>query len=357
MRALVFSLLIVLLGVALANTNHPLSLDSACYVQMASGDIADVPPPYRYRLLVPSLAHLFPFSPAPTLRCFTYLFLWLFYCAISGLLGNLKVSHDSAMMSMVALLCARCHLYEYQNPWMTDAAGLLFTCLMLMAYAKRRSIAFTAAGAIGLLARETPIFLLPAWLFRDWRKGGLIAIALIGFYAVPRLAMKPWAWSPISCAAGNHVSASYSGYLGSLGSTLDLTAHHPLHWLQGVVMSYGVVWVFAIAGSVRLRNDVLMAPEVLLILGAFASSLIATDTERMMATLAPVIVVWTADFFGRLKRRALVIAWIALLIQLIFGSPYLIGTVWWYRKGIFVATLLSWVAALVALRDSRKTVS
>jgi hypothetical protein len=183
-------------------------------------------------------------------------------------------------------------VYNYNNPFLTDAFALMALSAMMLAIARVSFGLFCIASVLGVLCRETVIFLVPAWLLtRSWRKGFVVIIVSLFALLLPRYLLP----------SDLDLKSLMTGTVGYVWAF-----HHPYVFMKSVLLSWGFLWPLAILGICLMPKDrfsVLCAPFLLLLLGAFLSSLIAVDTERMYSVLAPVFAISCAEVVATLTRR------------------------------------------------------
>lgn len=184
---IIFSLLLLAAGNTIVIQRKPsesspwmrMSPDALQYIAMAKG--LEASPPFSHRILVPYLASLMPMPPDRALRLITYLCLSILYFTSMITLSRLQFSRQVKLISMLCLFASTGHLYLYSNPYLTDAFGMMALSLMLYALIVGNAILFAVPAVFGILARETTLFLIPAFLItRRW-------LAFIGNFFVSLL--------------------------------------------------------------------------------------------------------------------------------------------------------------------------
>lgn len=317
------SVLLVVLGHAVILHRTPASPypelvmagDSDYYFAMAEGRAGDVPIPFRYRVLVPFIARLLPLDLPISFMLITYLSLFVCYILALITCRKLGLYPFASIVGLFALFTTSAHLYNYHNPYLTDALALAALFAMFAMLVKRSFSGFMASLVVGVLARETIIFLSPIWLMtKEWRKGAAaILIAIIAF-VVPRLAL--------SAHNDPSVIQYTAAQIRDIWGTGDL-----LHFFRYLYSTWHMLWLLMPIGLILMPWEKWSFPAaafVILFIGAALSSVVAFDMLRMFSILSPVVVVSCAFLFSSLWARSRVVAilFIALLaIKLFIGLP------------------------------------
>jgi hypothetical protein len=323
---------LVLLGHIFASHGEGLGYDAKFYVAMIEGQDRAVPGPFKFRLLIPFLASVLPFSPALSLLIISYLSLFGMYLLIVRACETLDLSLGDTTFGLLAIWGATWHLYHYYNPYMTDAFALFALSAMLVALLRDAYWPFAAAAVAGTLGRETTAFLVPAWFATRQVAPTLLLIAVTGALI----------WLP------RYLLASASDVTISGALNPDGIFFQPFLFTRQLQTIWGLVWLLALAGIWYLpkaHKAKIAASFVTLFLGALAGSVVATDTGRMFGFLAPVLAVGAAQFYAVVRRQTPTLAWILaglIAIQGIFNTPdvmfdrssWLVG---WPRRVFLVA--------------------
>ena len=329
---------LTLLGhVLIAPPGLHLGYDATFYVRMVEGPMTGVPPPFSFRVLVPWLARLLPLPAPAALLVISYASLFGCYLIIMASCRVAGLRLRDAIVGVVSIWGSTWHLYGFWNPYLTDAFGLLMLAIMMWAVLTGTLWAFAAAAIVGVLARETTAVLVPAWLItRQWRAAIAVAGGTLAVAALPRILMQP---SIDAVAAAPALSG-------------DQLQTHPIIVLRQIAASWGIVWLFAIAGIACLPGADrrrLGAVFIALLAGALAASAVATDLGRMFAFLAPVLAIGCAQLYAVLRRARetwLAAAMIVMVaVQWRFNAPdvVIVPSSWmagWPRRAFVIAELL-----------------
>src|ERR1700733_1162820 len=231
------------------------SSNSAFYIERAQHGTNSEGPPFRYRSLVPFVARHLPLPADQALVVISHvslvgcLFLAMLICQRVGL------STPACIFGAVALFCSRAFIYNFVNPYMTDALALLAIFAMVYAYIEGREAAFGIAAVVGVLAHEITIFIVPAIVFsRRWKRGLAVCLAPAAVLVFTRF------W----------LGAGYAGSLKKEFLFVSVHLSHPVDWLKAVVLTWYLLWPLAAMGIAILprKRFPLLVCAVLLTGGA-----------------------------------------------------------------------------------------
>jgi hypothetical protein len=341
---------VVLGHLCAARPGEHLGYDSTFYIAMINGQGADVPGPFKFRLLVPFIASLLPLSPAESLLLITYVSLFGTYLVVIRTCDAIGLSLGESVFGLLAIWGSTWHLYHYWNPYMTDAFALLALSVMILALVRERFWPFAAAAIAGSFGRETTLFLVPAWLAtRQVVQTVALTIATGLALLIPRYFL----------ASGGDLSISHA--FNSSGTLfLPLIFVRQLHTIWGAVWFTAVVGLWCLPRPYSLRLRVAFAA---LFAGAFIASAVATDTGRMFGFLAPVLAIGSAQLYAVVRRSDPTLAWVlvaAIAVQGVFNTPDVMfdASAWLAGRPrrLFVVTELV-LCALVLWRLRKRGVS
>ncbi len=255
--------------------------DAQLYVDLVRGGI-DVEAPFRYRVVVPLLARALPLAPESALAAISWLSLAACYALLLLLARRLQIGAGAAALGIVLASCTGTHLYNYQNPFITDAASLLTTSLCLYALLSRHFALFVCASALGIAVREASVFAVPTWIATRqwWRTAASLALTLA-------------------------VWAGLRALVGPSRLTLDegpfaIFPARPLPaLLWDALCAWHALWLLAPVGLACVQKTERTSLAVFglsLLAGAVFTSLLATDTTRMFQPLFPLVALGAGRF-------------------------------------------------------------
>lgn len=338
--AVSLSLLLVVAGhmwVLQRTTNNPSSYaltvrhDALKYIGMVEGNWESVNPPFRYRILVPLLARLIPLAPDQALRLLNYISLFMFYLICQHLAWFHGLKFSSGVGGIIAVFASFIHLYSYHDPYLTDSFQLMVIAAMLLCFFRHSFVMFLGLAVVGILARETTIFLTPAWFLRDRVKGGLVMIVALAAFVLPRVVLGPGAQSA-TLAEQASSAIDFVGVIRTGGW---------INFLRSIGATWGHVWFLGIAGLLFTRwSDVrsIVLPAILLGVGSVLTSLLATDMPRMFGLLSPVLCLFIGFHFEWLSRerkgplRLVLLIVIVLCMAVAFPSVLFPFESWVFRS-------------------------
>lgn len=290
------------------NPDPAIGGDASQYIAMTHGELDSVPSPFRFRVLVPFLASMLPFSAGHALMAITYISLGALFVAVASI--TYRVTHDlvASITAALLVLSSRWILYNFQNPYLTDSFTLAAIAVSLGALVLRWRPGFLPAVVLGSLARETALPFAMAWGATGQRRATAVmaGVSLVA-YLVPRLVIDSDvpAWEFFWTAIRRY------------GALAD-----PSNFVAQAVFSWGYLFAFAMLGFALLpgtyRRTMVVAGVVLLVT-ALLSSLVAVDFGRMFEVLAPVFAVAVGQVVHVLRRTSVagsfvVVALLALVV-------------------------------------------
>ena len=310
--ALAVSLLCLVL-VALADAlirheSHPTG-DEPFYLGMAAHPGAPHAFPYAYRIAVPWLVHVMPFSHVVS---FTIL-AWLATAAAGGvlytLLGEFQVGPRLALgLSVGFVLSPTLLVVLPRHGQSIDPETALVMVLGTLFIVRRQRVALTLTVLIGMAVKETSVFLLP-FAYAVWAERPLDRRALRDVLLV---AVLPVAGYAVLRASVSAVGSQYvSGYTGSfLHVRLEVLRRAlSTRQLRRLAYTYGPLWVVA---PFALR-DLRFARRGLVLVGlCLLAMTVSFDSPRIMFLAAPVFYV-SAGWVLRNRPRLALLTVVALL--------------------------------------------
>jgi pimeloyl-ACP methyl ester carboxylesterase len=291
--------------------------------------------PYRYRLLVPWLASFLPVAAPTALALVTYVSLAAYYFLILVSFRRLEVPAGVAVCALALPYVFEAHFVNYYHPFLVEGFSLTVMATMLYAYTIDAFWLFAAAGLTGIFAREMVWFVLPAWCFRDLKRGIMLA-GVAGFALLIERNLvwgdpTPYRIAPATIAAF-HLD-SLSNYARDIRATWG--------WAFGLT-ALGI-------GVLPARAFRVMGPMSLVLFGAaLIASFLATDTPRLFGVMTPSVAIAAAALIMLLleKRHYLLLVSLTGLIVLQFlvtpkngitanpaaisaiARPIRLGTIW-----------------------------
>lgn len=257
--------------------------DSISYVAMIRG-ASDVPAPFRYRIAAPAIARLLPLEPARALAVVSLLSLIATYAIVLRIAWQVGLPDLAAIAGLVAAVFSVPHLYNYENPYLTDAMALLAVTACLHALVVRRFRWFVGLSALAMGVREASIFAVPAWASTGQRRRAALAVtsSLAAYVVIHRF-------------IGPH-SATDPGPFEEFPA-------RPLHdVVADLSCSWHGLWLALPVGVslLPMRRREVAGMACSLFAGTLITSFLATDTMRMAEPLFPVVAIGVGAFVAAL---------------------------------------------------------
>ena len=275
--------------------------DTLHYVSMIQGSPEDVRAPFKHRFLVPLIGSLLPVSATEFLRAVSYGSLFVTYFAIQLACCRLRIDPAASTAGLVVLFASSSHLYNFHNPYLLDAFALAILSVMVWSVLSGSFATFFLVAVIGVLSRETTIFLVPLWALRDLRRGIMLSVLTLGLTVGIR-------FDP-SVDLADTVGAAFEVHAVS-------TPANSLLLGRAIFLSWGSAWLMMLAGLCLFSGRAffyMLTIFLALFFGSVLTSLLAYDTGRMFQVLAPVVAIASARMFMTLKEEKLYV-WIGMLL-------------------------------------------
>jgi len=158
--------------------------DNLNYYGMAADEPGPHPAPFCYRILVPSLVKVLPFSLETGFFLQTLFFIWGSAIILFLVLRELGENRFFALSGMVLYLglnwAAKFTIWDF---WLTDAALFFFGISAFYATVRNNLAALVIVVTLGVMAKEAMLFALPLYYgyharkFLDWRLAGKTFLA------------------------------------------------------------------------------------------------------------------------------------------------------------------------------------
>jgi hypothetical protein len=271
-----------------------LETDHPHYIAMAraplAGDEAARTPPFCYRVLTPLLAFGLTRAGLGVNASF-----WLitnaslvgFLCCLHRLLLQRGLDARGAALGVLlaGLTPGAVRWYEYQY-WMTDPLCLFLIAAAMVLAEEGRERAVAGVSLLGIAARESYLLVFPWLLAKGARRDGLrTALATTTRVALPSLALFAGIRLLVPAAPGAPLAAVVADAAGfRFRHLLDNQLY------LATLGSFGVLVPVLLASPARALAALRQRPEDAVLLGgAYASLLLGTNTERLLAYALPAV--------------------------------------------------------------------
>lgn len=275
--------------------------DDLIYEHMATHPFAVHTFPFAFRIGLPWLVHVLPFSHTLSFELLAWLsaggaagFAFVLMCRLDAPRGLAAALALALAVSPPMLIVA---LREGRN---TDAITTLFMMAATLCVVERRLRALTLTLVVGALFREAVLFVIPlayaVWAVRLWDAGAARRALLIGTPALLALLALHLAISSVG-------EASVPGYGGSLFgerlSVVESGAHTLLTEARRMFSVYGPLWF---AAPIALASSRFARRGLVLVACSLISMTFALDWGRMIFLSAPAFYPAGAHTLARYPR-------------------------------------------------------
>jgi hypothetical protein len=296
----------VILADVLIRHEHGVSGDEPFYERMASDPGATHNFPYAYRIGVPWLVHVLPFSHVTSFTVISWLAIAASGAALYALLGEFEIRDRLSIPLVIAFaLSPPLLVVLIRHGRSIDPASVLVMMLGTLFIVRRQMVALVIVVLIGTTIRESSLFLIPfayaVWA-RTWfdldalRDTVLLAIAPAVAYVVIRTTITSAGRAYIPGYNGPFLSERWNIIRTGFSSGTFPTE------VRRLALSYGPLWIAAPLALPRLafarRGLVLVALCV-------GSMTFAFDWGRIIFLAAPVFYVAGAWVVRDRRRWAL----------------------------------------------------
>jgi hypothetical protein len=307
-------------GLALALLSWPIGHESLprgddlIYERMASHPFATHTFPFAYRVGLPWLVHVLPFGHAFSFNLLAFLAAGGAAAVAYLLMRGFGTQHRLAAVLAFALalsppmlvVCLR----QGRN---TDIATIFLMMLAAYLLLQRRLLALTVVLAVGVLVRESQLFMIPfayaVWATRPWDARAMREALMVG---TPALLIFLALHLSIHSVGEAEVPGYGGSPIGERFSVLGTGFGDLFTEARRMVSIYGPLWV---AAPVALASMAYARRGLVLVAACLISMTFALDWGRMIFLAAPVFYPAGAFTLTRYPRwRLPALATFALLI-------------------------------------------
>jgi hypothetical protein len=306
------SLLVLLLMDAYVRDSPEPAGDELIYERMARDPFDPHTFPFAYRVGVPTLVHVLPFSHELSFTALAWLFSAGCGTLAYVLLRRFEVGKPlAAGIGLSLAVCPTLFVVSIRQGASVDPESVFVMFAGALAIVDRRPAAFAAILLVGVFVRESTLFLIPfayaVWADRLWdgaavRRVLALSLPAVVAYAVLRLAIPTVARAQV---------LGYDSLLGGRIGVLRAAAEDPQYPLRRVALAFGPLWL---AAPFALRDLTFARRGLVLIACCLVSMTFALDWGRIILLAAPVVLVaagWVLKDRPRLAAAA-VCAFLAL---------------------------------------------
>jgi hypothetical protein len=339
--------------------------DALNYLEMSRHTFAAVDNPFALRMLTPWMVHTLQSLSGISLD---YVWIAVTYTAISAtLIVFFKLLYDqlglsffgSTVGTVLLAYTGIVTMYNFGNIWLVDPVNNLCMVLGIYFLVKRKLLAFTVVVVLGVLNKETMLFLAPLYPLLAWVRtrrlrdrtvlfGVVAMVVAAGAYLV----FRTWALAHIG-------GEDYRAFSGQNGKSVFWNIRFALNNHKGdefvrLFGTYTFLWLifgyglYLLYRQYRLRSE-LVVVSLWLFGTCLFGRLFATDTERVFVLMAPVVIAVCAVVFDKFhgERDRL---WIAGLVFLYAG----LNLGWIPPAWSLLGSLAAIVVFIAVLRPDRE---
>jgi hypothetical protein len=321
--------------------------------------------PWAWRLLEPGLVRASPFAPQVGFAIVAFTSLWLTGIVLYAVCRRLQFSARLSLYGVILFFglgyAVKFNVFDF---WLTDPLAFLFTALGVFAAIDRRRLLFAACLAVGVLAKESVIFVTPLYLSLNVRtradkrlllEGLLVSLPAVLVLVVVRVFIPAMNADPSYVASLPHLVAA---------DTRSVPDYSPLvvfrtvmndrlaHWtstLAQAVSAFGVLIPALLVFGGRKAQELAVRFSPFLVL-VFVQLTFAFNTQRLVVLAFPAVIALTLCGVERLVAKGFseLLLWGAALGTLLLNaastteiSP---SAVWQVTLLAGIATAGLWVA-------------
>jgi hypothetical protein len=313
-------LVLIALISAVIRHEHGLSGDEPHYEAMATHPGAPHNFPFAYRIGVPYLIHILPFSHVVSFTAVAWLGIAVSAGALYALLGHFRTAPWLAGALCVGFALSPTLLVVlFRNGRSIDPATILVMVLGCLFIVRRQRVALGITLLVGVTIRESALFLIPlayvVWARRPLDAEALRDTLLTGLApAAAYVALR----TSIS-AVGRQYVPGYSGPFFDARFDLIGQALSRSGWpveLRRLAYTYGPLWLVA---PFALRDLRFAREGLVLVALCVASMSFAYDWGRIIFLAAPVFYVAAAHVLRNRPRLAVATVITLLAVDLGYG--------------------------------------
>jgi hypothetical protein len=260
--------------------------DDLIYEHMAQHPFATHTFPFAYRVGLPWLVHVLPFSHTSTFL----LLAWVAAGAAAAFAFALMRSLDApaavaAPLAFALAVSPPLLIVALRDGRNTDAVTMLFMMAATLLVVQRRPRALAATLLVGVLFREAVLFVIPlayaVWAVRPWDREAAartlaVAAPAVGAYVALHLAIP---------TVGRASVPGYGGSpIGDRGHVIRLGLESLATELRRMLSAFGPLWLLA---PLALRGSRFARRGLALVACSLVSMTFALDWGRMIFLSAP----------------------------------------------------------------------
>ena len=266
--------------------------DELIYDLMARDPFAPHTFPFAYRVAVPTLVHILPFSHETSFSVLAWVFTAGCGTLTFVLLRRFQIGRGlSAGLAFAFALCPTLFVVSLRQGMNVDPQSVFIMLAGTIAIVDRRAAALGVIVFVGAFVRESALFLIPfayaVWAERLWdateaRRVLTVCAPGLAAYVALRLSVPTVARDQV---------LGYSSLVGGRVDVLEAALDAPQYPLRRIALAFGPLWLvapFAVKDSRFVQRGLVLVGCCLL------AMTFALDWGRIILLAAPVILVAAA---------------------------------------------------------------
>ena len=151
----------------LRSTRDGIGGDEVSYFALAEGKLGEAGPPYRYRVLVPMVASVLPWSIPENFRVLNFVAIVATGAGLGMFLSRCGVGGVEMVVGLLAFYALEPVRYVLSHPYGVDGLTWLICLALFWAVTAQSATWFGFAAVIGVAAKEVILPFLPAYLLGE----------------------------------------------------------------------------------------------------------------------------------------------------------------------------------------------
>jgi hypothetical protein len=260
------------------------------YVELSKNLFLPENHPTRFRILSPVIAHLMPFSPESNFKILTYFCTFLSSILIYVFIRQNCFTHKQGIIGISFFIFSSASLPSLNYYGFVDPLTYLLLLLSLI-FIKRKYL-FSLLISLAVLNRETAILFVPLYYLFNLQNNilerKLLKDTLLIFIISTLTFIISRTLVSLVTNFEDYLGFGYYFYNSIEHQKTALNAKFSIY-MKGVWGTFDLVWVLMFFGVFSCKKKWLYSLIYLLLIG-FGQTLIALDTNRMIAVAFPMVI-------------------------------------------------------------------
>jgi hypothetical protein len=268
--------------------------------------------PFSWRILVPELVHVLPFQPETAFEIIALTATMVTGAAVFMILRQWRFTRSYAIAGLLLFFSmSYATRFTLRDFWLTDSSAFCFVSLGILALQRHRKLTFSACMLVGVLAKESVLFIAPLYYTfearQKWDRRVSVQTVILAAPAVAALVSLRFvipAWN------------GQSNYLATLPKLVqldvsNLASYNPRAVIRATIAARIPVWWTTADYTVTSFG---LLPIVLSVLGW-------RHLRPVLRRFWPFLMLVSAQLFFALNtQRLIVLAFIPVIICCLYGA-------------------------------------